>query len=540
MHTHALRAGRRWYAFVVVAALTLPWALVASCTSAGNDHPGELGTQDSGSYYVDHYTAPETAPDTGPDVVDTGPDASDGEAEAACQPIGEAGVTVSANSLSFGDGGQVGCGTQAPPIAVTLNNDTCEPVTFTGTVSSGTSYYTITPATGPVPALGSQPIQVVPNPIPQTSAVTPDLYEGTVSITTTAPGDTAHIVQLHQTAYGAIITSTQFGNTLAFNGVPIGQTASAQFSVSNTGNASADVSFAVGSQFFTVSPTFTITPTKPATPQVTFSPLNVQPYGDTITTTVAGGTPLCAPPPPTTPLTGNGTTGILVSPVSLDFGLVQCGQPAAAYQTTMITNTGAACTYTLTFVKGINSPFTLADDATGNPITPGVPVNLGASSKATIRVVPKQILNPATTTTDGYSDTLTVTTTGPGDSPHPIALHETAQGAIFQLSPASISTSANGTTVFENFSVGNVGNLAAGYTLAAATTQGPKTTFSSNLTSGTLAAGATAPGVLTCVGPPTPDGGGTVQYLGTLTLTPNAGTVLCADPPPPMPLSITN
>jgi hypothetical protein len=530
----------------IVTVLAFPAGLAASCTQS--DRPQELAAGEAGPPDV---TTREASADvtSAPDVVEVGSNASDastsgdGEAEAACVPAGDAGATVSPVSVSFGanNDGLVGCGAQALAKPVTITNDSCNAFTFTAVLTSGANYYTLSPSTGTVAPGTVQTVQVIPDPIPQTSAVTHDLYEGTVNITTTAPGDTGHPVQLHMTAYGAIIQSLQFGQTLDFGGVSIGQTASAQFAVTNIGNAPADLTFAVGSQFFTVTPTFSTTPSVPVAPQVTFKPTNVQPYSDTITTTVAAGTPLCADPPPTTPIKGTGTTGIIVSPTNLDFGLVQCGQPAAPYLTTKITNTGAATTFTLTFVKGPNSPYTLADDATGTSITPGTPVNLAAASSATVRVVPKQIPNPAVTAADTYADTLTITTTSTGDSPHNVSLHETAQGTIFTLSPPSVSTSApSGFAIFVNFQVGNTGNLSAGYTLAAVTTQGAPNTFSSNLSTGTLAAGANETGILTCIGPPAPDGGGHTQYLGTLTLTPDPGTVLCADPPPPMPLSITN
>jgi hypothetical protein len=549
MHSSGRHAGpRAWRnALAIVLLLEVPLALAVACSSTPANPP-ELASQDTG--IPDRFEAAQPEPEEKPEpmpepVPEAGPDVLEAEAEASCIPLndGGAGATVTPTSLLFGDGGQVGCGTQAQPLTLTVVNETCTPFTFTSTVTSGTNYYTVTPAQGLVPALGSQTVTVNPTPIPQISAVTPDLYEGTLNITTTAPGDSGHIVQLHMTAYGAILASTEFGETLSFGGVAIGQQASNQFSVTNTGNASTTLKLAVGSQYFGVgtadggAPSFPIASNQSVAPLVTFSPTAVQPYTDTISTTVLAGTPLCAAPPATIQLTGQGTTGVAVSPTNLPFGLVQCGQPAAPYQTITITNTGAAITYTPTFLLGANSPYTLADNG-GNPITAGVPIALGAASSVTIRVVPKQIPNPATTANDGYADTLTITTTGPGDSPHNIALHETAQGTIFTLAPTSIATSAGpGLSTFVNFQVGNAGNLTASYTLTAATTKGPADTFTSNLTGGNLGGNSTENGILTCIGDPSD---AAVQDLGTLTLTPGTGTILCADPPPPMPLSVTN
>jgi hypothetical protein len=534
---------------VVAIALASTWlGAVVSC-SASPGHPAELAADD-GAASFDHAEEEVAAKDVASEpeaeaapmpalVTDGG--TSEAEAEASCEPAGDGGVGVSPASLSFGDGGEVPCGTQATAQMVTIANSSCAPITFQAQVTSGGGLYAITPSQGTIPPLSQQPLTINPAPIPQKSLVTTDLYEGTLSITTNALGDPGHIVQLHMTAYGVILTSTVGGQTLAFGGVSIGKTGSAQFSVSNNGNADTSVSFAVGSAFFSVTPSFPIPANKSVAPQVTFSPTNVQPYTDAIITTVPANTPLCAPLPGNTQLTGSGTTGVDVQPTNLDFGLVQCGQPAAAYQTITVKNTGAAITYTPTFKLGANSPYTLADDASGQAITPGNPIALGAASSTTVRVVPKQIPRPATTVADGYADTLTIVTTGPGDAPHNVSLHETAQGTIFTLSPSNIATSAaTGFSTFANFQVGNTGNLSAAYTLAAATTQGPPNTFSTNLTGGTLGPGAGANGILTCVGPPPVGEASTAQALGTLTLAPAAGTILCADVPPPMPLSITN
>ena len=536
--------GRSKALLAVVVVVVAAGAAAVACSSGSQDHPPPLGGDqvDASADHAVETSAPEAAPETGSDAAGDGAS----EAEAGCVPSGDAGAVVAPSTISFGDGGLVGCGSQAQSASVMITNATCTPFNFTASLTSGGTHYTLSPTTGSVPAGATQPVLVTPGPIPNTSAVTADLYDGTVQITTTSPGDATHPIQLHMTAYGAILTSQEFGQQLSMGQVPIGKTGSAQFSVANTGNADTTVTFSVGSLFFTVGGgdagapgAFDIPANKPVAPQVTFSPTAVQPYTDAITTTVGAATPLCANPPASITLTGTGATGVAVSPGTLDFGRVQCGQAAAAFQVVTITNTGAAITYTPVLGAGVNSPYTLADSA-GNAVTPGNAIALGAASTATLRVVPNQIPNPATTATNGYGDTLTITTTGPGDSPHTVTLSETAQGTIFTLAPATISTTASpGVTVFQNFTVGNTGNLAAGYTLTAVTTQGAVGTFTPNLTGGTLGASSNVQGVLSCIGPAVAEGG-TVQSLGTLTLTPVSGTVLCADPPPPMPLSITN
>lgn len=439
-------------------------------------------------------------------------------------------ASVSPSSVSFGNAGLVDCGTQAASQLVTISNAGNAPFNWTATLTSGASYYSVSPPMGTVQPSGSQTLQVVPNPLPQASAVTPDLYGGTVSITTTAANDSVHIVQLHQTAHGVILSSTLGGQTLAFGGVSIGQTASSQFSVSNNGNAPTTITFAHGSSAFTVSSGFPIAASQSVAPTVTFSPTAIQSYTDTVIMTVPSGTALCGPVPANTGLTGTGTTGVSVAPTSLDFGLVSCGLGAAPYQTTTISNTGPNMTYTPTFAAGANSPYTLADN-TGAAITPGNPIALAAGTSATLRIVPKPIAAPASTSPDAFADTLTITTSSAGDSPHNIALHQTARGAVLVLSPAAISTSApQGLEVFVGFSVTNSGNYSVGYTLQI---MGPANAFSSNLTGGTVVGGGVQNGTLTCTGPLK----GT-QAVGSLQITPNAGSILCADPPPNMPLSI--
>ena len=244
------------------------------------------------------------------------------------------------------------------------------------------------------------------------------------------------------------------------------------------------------------------------------------------------GAPLCAALPPTIQLTGAGTTGVSVSPTSLDFGLVQCNQAAKPYQTVTINNTGPATTYTPTLMAGSSSPYTLADAASGNPIAGGSPIALGSAASATLRVVPKAVVSPASTAADAFSDTLTISTMSAGDQPHIIGLHETAQGAVLTLTPTAFMESTQ-IVAFAQYTVTNSGNLAAPWTLAVVTTQGPANAYAISSTSGTVTPVTPENGQITFQPPPTPP---PTQYLGTLTLS-AAGATLCQDLPSPVPLS---
>ncbi|HEY1694644.1 MAG TPA: choice-of-anchor D domain-containing protein [Polyangiaceae bacterium] len=545
MHSHARSRGRRLrvVSCVVVVGASFMAAVVA-CSSSSSQPP-ELGgpSNDAAIDHSTHEAAVEAAPpDTGPDVVEAASDA-----DAGCT-AGDAGVAISPTALTFGDGGLVGCGTQATPQSVTLTNNGCEPFNFTAQLTGGsTSYFTIIPTSGTVAPGQPETVEVNPVQIPANATPTTN-YGGTLTITTTAPGNPTFPVALNQIVYGAILSSPKlFGQQVDFAGVPIGETRPLSFSISNGGNGDVSLALSVGSTNFAVTDadggpaTVTVAQGQPpVSVVVTFSPTQVEQYSDTLTTTVTSGAPVCTGAPGNASLTGAGTVGVSIQPTNqtLDFGNVQCGTPAAAPQTITITNTGPTATYTPTFALGANSPYTLADTS-NNPITPGQPYPLGSS--VSIQVVPKQITLPANTAAGGYDDTLTIATTASQDQPHAIALKETAQGAIFTLSPATISTSAApGQTVFPTYQVGNIGNLSAGFTLAAATTVGAPNTFTPNLTSGNLAQNVTENGVLSTIGPPQTADGGNQQYLGTLTLTPVSGTVLCADVPPPMPLSVTS
>jgi hypothetical protein len=557
------------------ALVVLPSAAVLSiaCSQGGAlpPPPPAETTKDSGPAPVrDSGQLDTTPPDTG--AMDTAPADTFEAAVDACDAGSADGgaAIVGPSSIQFGNMGLVNCGTQAMAQTITVTNASCEPFNWTGVLTSGASFYMLSPAAGMMLAPGAtQTIQVVPIPIPQTSVVTPDYYEGTVNITTTAPNDTGHIIQLHETAYGVILEST-LGAAFGFGGVAIGQTATNQFSVSNNGNAPTTVTFMVGSMYFGVTPSFSIPANMSVAPVVKFSPVVVQGYTDMLITSIPAGTPVCGPIPANTLLTGSGTTGIAVSPTSLDFGTVQCApQAQAALQTITITNTGAAATYSPSFALGPNSPYTLAAYNPGMPTSPGAPITPGTgnsyplamASSLTIDIVPKAIPNPASTSADGYADTLTITTTGMGDVPHNIGLHQTAQGTIFTLNPAAFPLSGTpAITGFTPYAVGNAGNLAAGYSLSFTTVtenitgtpmtvpncdmaQPPNCIFVLNLTSGTLGPGIVEDGVLSYTAPPYAGGEGGMPMYQTNThihLTPNPGTILCADPPPDAPVSLIN
>jgi hypothetical protein len=85
----------------------------------------------------------------------------------------------------------------------------------------------------------------------------------------------------------------------------------------------------------------------------------------------------------------------------------------------------------------------------------------GTPGSLTITVTPKAIPQTSPVLPNLYGDVLTVTTTVAGDTPHVIALSQTAQGAIFSIAVQTIdfgNVQQNGQATFQLY-VSNAGNL---------------------------------------------------------------------------------
>ena len=303
------------------------------------------------------------------------------------------------SAISFGENGLVNCGSSATSAPVTITNTGGGPLMWSAVVS--TMNYMLAPAMGTIDVGQSGTLQIIPNPIPSVSAVTTDLYGGVVTITTNATNDTTHVIQLHQTARGAIITST-LNAMFSFGSVYVQQTASSQFSLTNTGNVSASIALSTGSAAFgVVAPgggTFPIQlgPNGTVAPEVTFTPNATQSYTDTLVLSLVppdGGTPTpsCGPLPPNVTLTGSGNDNVMVNPTTLDFGFTNCGATAAP-QTLAITANGQGLTFMTALAKGANTPFTVSP-------TSG---SIAAQGTATLTITPKAIPFPSSTMDNGF------------------------------------------------------------------------------------------------------------------------------------------
>lgn len=440
--------------------------------------------------------------------------------------------------INFGDDGFTNCNAQAPEKVVALKNNTGDVINFTAKLTEGSENYSLGQESGGIPIRGQATIQIKPKQIPADSEVTPDLYAGTLEITFENGKADPLSIKLHQTARGAIIKATPTSATIDFGNVKANTTADQLYTLTNLGNAEATATLQVATTQFKVdgSPANTAKIAAGATVSktISFTPNDVQSFTDTLAVTFTGGVN-CKPPPGNVNLKGAGTTAITISPGTLDFGLVDCGKSYPGGFLPITISSPVAATFTPLLPSG-TTKYTL-EDGSGSPVAVGATINLTASVPYTLRVRPKAIPVPSPTTVNNFGDTLTITTTAPGDSPHNVALRETANGAILAVSPTTITNTGTINQVFNNaFSIVNSGNASVGYTIAV-TNQDlqpapPVGMFVSNLASGTAAVGST-PGQLTVTLPNTFN----TTVLAALQLgTTPPSAVLCGDLPGKYPL----
>jgi hypothetical protein len=429
-------------------------------------------------------------------------------------------VSYSPVGLDFGN---VNCGTTAAAKSVTFTNNGNQNYTISAALGKGSgSSFTISmfPDSGVVAQDGGTVvITATPSGIPQTSAVTPNLYGDTLTVTSDVPNDTPHDIALRETAKGSIFAIST--NSLNFGSVAVGANATSGFTVTNNGNAAGTLSFTSGQPTIFSLPIGAVMPPNTSSAQNgNFTPLAAQGYSDTaiISVTAASGTVLCAALPFTSMSllgTGSASNVVAVSQTSLSFGsggFVPCGTTAAAQMVSVTNNSSQALTLALTLMGGTSSPFTV----TG-------PSSVGVGATVMVTVTPKAIPATSTTANDAFGDTLSIAATGGVvNETHVVALHQTAQGAVLTLNPASLSYTATGS---KGFTVINAGNLAAPYTLTLA----GASQFSLTPTAGTAAGGGSGSASVTYTRPLV----AFPPYNGTVTLSTTAGR--CA----PLPAALT-
>ena len=368
-------------------------------------------------------------------------------------------VSYSPVALDFGS---VNCGTTPAPRSVTFRNDGNQAYTITPVLArdAGSPFVvSMTPPTGVVAVDGGTVvITVTPNALPQTSAVTPDLYGDTLTVTTDVPADRPRDIPLRLTARGSIFSIST--SAIDFGSVAVGATASAQFTVSNSGNAVGGLVFTPGQPaIFGLPANAQVNPNTSTGQTGTLTPQGAMGYSDTASIAPASGTVLCRPLPfLTLSLAGSGTASnvVALSASSLTFGtggLVPCGTTAGARTVTVTNNSSQALALALTLAGGASSPYTVSG-----------PASVAAGAMVTVTVTPKLVPGTSSTAPDAFGDTLLITSTGgPINETHTVALHQTAEGAVLTLNPTALSFTASGS---KNFTVNNAGNLSAAYTLA--------------------------------------------------------------------------
>lgn len=411
-------------------------------------------------------------------------------AEPLCGPLPSALPLTgqgTSGSVSFSpvalDFGAVNCGSTPAPRTVTFRNDGNQAYTVTPSLGrdAGSPFVvTMAPASGLVEVDGGTVvITVAPAAIPQVSAVTPDLYGDTLTVRTDVPADNPRDIPLRLTARGSIFALST--NALNFGSVAVGATASSQFTLSNSGNATGGLVFTPGQPgIFGLPANAQVGPNASTGQTGTMTPMGAMSYSDTASIAPASGTVLCQPLPFTTmSLAGAGTAGnvLALSTSSLTFGtggLVPCGTTATARTVIVTNNSAQSLALSLTLADAANSAYTVSGPST-----------VAAGAMATITVTPKPVPATSSTAPDAFADTLSITGTGgPINESHTVALHETAQGAVITLNPAAL-TFTNGQS--KNFTVNNSGNLSAAYTLAVAGSN--PGSFTVTPTSGTAAGG---------------------------------------------------
>jgi hypothetical protein len=377
-------------------------------------------------------------------------------------------------------------------------------------------------------------------------APTPAALAAQLPITTSVPFVNP-VIALNEIPVGDQL-SVSAGH-MDFGAVPITQTATQTFTITNNANAGsspANVALGVqgtGRSGYLVSPSQEVLlPGESTSPAVGvgFNPAAVGSYQASLQLSTSD--PLCAPLPAGIPLSGTGTNGSpVVSSNRLVFGtdpndssgFVDCGTQGPA-KTFTVSNQGnqsfsiAGAAYANGMTSSTYYMMYSVTDSNGATLTLPAPVAPGATVTfvVTPNPIPRTGVDP---TTSLFNDTLTVTTTDNlGPVNHAIALVMRARGAVISIPQAIATTWDFGTISFG--SVGTFPSLFSNAGNAPATVS--LTGLASNVFGLAISPTVLAPQAVTSVvgefTPPAADGSNWIDQ-GTLFLTAEA---FCAAPPP--------
>lgn len=268
--------------------------------------------------------------DSAPKILDAGgPDASSVDGSTA----GPLGLPRTVD-LGLGD-----CGGTAQT-TVTVDNDTAADVALA--FASSDPGFTITPSSVTILA-GTSTTFTIAAAVPA-GVIAGAPLSATFTVTTDIPGRPTETVVVTAMSRGAQIAVSP--PSINFGDVALGSSVTRTFTVSNTGNGSAEVAFdSLGKTDFSISfggkGPAELGPGELVTGTATYTPSGLGTDTAQAAIDLSGG-PRCGTPPATLPLSGNAgaTGGVLIEGNPVTFGDVACGS-AAGTQTLVINNTAA-------------------------------------------------------------------------------------------------------------------------------------------------------------------------------------------------------
>lgn len=316
------------------------------------------------------------------------------------------------------------CGGEAPAAKTfTLTNGGWSPVTLVRASFTGATGYT-TDAEGKTIAAGGTLVVAVQAPaVPQTVNI-PATYDAILTIQTDIPGDDQHLVQVTESAQGAILTWDTVQDFGSFGALSPGHTTSASFHVINMGNVAAEVALATTGQFAVTSATpVTIAARSASDSVVAFVPSIGGTALGTLAMSLATPAATCQPIPGPLSLTGTSINGaIALSAVSLSFAS-ECNLPTTP-QTLTVTNTGTvAMTWTASLEAGAGSTFGLS--STTSTLTPE-----SGSPEPSIDV---SVTSAIPTSATPITDVINIVTDAVGDTAHTVVLTQTPLGDVVSV-----------------------------------------------------------------------------------------------------------
>ncbi len=533
-------------------------SLLAACVVNGPDDalsPPPTPVGDAGDGKAPDAGDGGDASSDAPHPTDAG-DAEGGDGSAAHEAgdaAAAAGPPVAAFAATTLDFGPVGCGAGPATKTLTISNSGAAPLVLSASLVGAA--FTVTPTTLTVLPGAAGTLTLTATVPGAATAGAPVI--GSLALFTNDPGNANRIVPLVATPSGATVTGLgQYAFTSSEVGTP---SAPLTVQIKNSGNAQVVLGFgapadthvsiqgiaagAVGGVTLAAGATWsavaTFTPTGPAAIN-TSSPI-------TVTTGTICGTSMSS-----VAFSGQGAMGVVTgwpSTNTIDFGPATCGGVAPPDQTITLTNTGTTDARLVHVDTSAMGPFTTDATVNARIAAGGAPVTI------TIHAPAVQSPSPLTP----ISGTL-VLQTDADSAPHTITLTEEPHGAVLAFDTSATTNFGSFPTVIllqsssQPFNVVNSGNAPAHVTVTATENgvdagapvdAGGDATLDATIDAGPPAPTAfqlSAPSFDLAPGAPQAD---SVTFqpihanatVGSLALSVDPGTALCAVLPQALPLS---